>query len=884
LKKEHPSPPHLALRFFRWYCHPKLLKYIEGDLMELYEERVKAKGKRKADIRFIIDVLLLFRPGIIRPAEGYKQVNQYGMFKSYFKIGWRNLWKNKSYSFINISGLAVGMTTCVLIMLYVLDEQSYDKQFKESERIYRIASETRNEKWVALAAPVAEALKNDFPEVEQVTRLLRFPGAEKVVLSTEKEGKRFFENNTYYADSTFFQLFNYDFKYGDVHSALNQPNSMVISEKVAARFFGDENPVDKVVKVGLSFGDFTYTIKGVLKDSNSKSHIPVNLILSMNNGDVGGWVKQQTNWSTNSIFHTYAKLRAGVNSELFERKLNAFLMRNGGEDFKASGFDKKLFIQPLEDIYLYSNYGYEVAVNGNAKHLYIFVSIAVFLLLIACINFMNLSTARSEKRAKEVGLRKTVGAGKGSLISQFLSESLLMSVLALLFSFVLIQFLLPGFNALTGKQLSLFQTPNVIQWLITLTLGTGLLSGIYPAFYLSSFKPVTVLKGTLRSALSVVTIRKSLVVFQFTISIVLILGAIVIKQQMIYLSNQNLGFNKNQKIILPVQTEEANANSETLANEIQNDSRIVTTTKASAYPGMESIMSMLFYAEGKPINDNVELHTVYVEPGYVETLGIQLLRGRTFSKAFIHDENALVLNETAVNQLGYSIDNAVGRKVYYEFRNETKSMDIIGVVKDYHFQSLHQKIKPLALSASTFFSSPISYLILDVKGRNYADLITSIQKSWNKVNPASPFAYSFLDQDFQKNYQKEEQTSQLIQNFTLVAIFIACMGLFGLAMFTSEQRTKEIGVRKVLGASVSQITLMLSSDFLKLVLISILLSAPLAYYVMTQWLHDFAYRIAIEWWVFILAGAIAIFISVLTMSYQAIKAASMNPVKSLRSE
>jgi putative ABC transport system permease protein len=805
------------------------------------------------------------------------------MYKIYLKIALRNLWSNKSFSFINISGLAVGLAACVLIMLYVLDEMSYDRHHKEGHNVYRIASEVSAEKWVAVPAPLAQALEKDFPEVALTTRLLRFPGAEKMLLKHEESQKQFFETNAYYVDSTFFEIFTYDFKFGDINTALKEPNSIVISEQVAFKFFGSDNPVDKILKISLSFGDFNYTIKGVFHDPK-KSHIPASLLLSMDNGDIGGWVKMQNNWASNSIFHTYVKLTEGADAKTFESKLDGFLDRNGGADFKAAGFTKTLFIQPLESIYLHSDYGYEVAPNGNIRYLYIFTSIAFFLLLIACINFMNLSTARSEKRAREVGMRKAIGASKSSLVGQFLSESMLMSVLGLVLAVVLIQLAIPFFNQVTGKQLSLLQVPNVYVWLLVLTIATGFLSGIYPAFYLSSFNPIATLKGKLVNNFSAIAIRKGLVIFQFTISIILILGAILMGQQMSYMSSQNLGFNKNQKIVIPIQTNESNLNASTLKNKLLNNSQVVAAAKGGAYPGIESVTSMLFHADGKAVQDNVEIKTTFVETGYIEMLGIELLKGRGFSNEFTNDEQALVLNETAVHQLGYTIDNAVGQKVYFKFQNAKQAMTIIGIVKDYHFQSLHQEIKPLALSVAPLFSGPTSYLITNVKTNNYPELLAGFEREWKKINPNSPFLYSFLDEDFQKNYEKEERSALLIRCFTIIAIVIACLGLFGLATFTAEQRVKEIGVRKVLGASVPQIVALLSKDFLRLVMVSIVLSAPVAYVIMNEWLQRFAYRIGIQWSVFVIAGLSAIVIALSTVSFQAIKAAIANPVKSLRSE
>ncbi len=805
------------------------------------------------------------------------------MIKSYFKIGWRNLLHNKGFSFINIFGLSVGMTACVLIMLYVADEMSYDKHHKDGDRVYRIGTEVKSEKWAATAAPFADGLKKEFPEVEQAARLLRFPFAEKMLLTDEKNQKRFFETNAYYVDSTFFRIFTYTLVFGDMATALNGPNTIVISEQVAHKFFGDEDPVDRVLKVTLPFGDFNYTIKGVFK-SGFKSHIPANLLFSMNNGDVGGWVKGQTNWATNNIFHTYVKLKPGTNPKYFESKLDGFLNRNGAADLKASGIKKTLFIQPMEDIYLHSNFGYEVAANGNIKYLYIFTSIAVFILLIACINFMNLSTARSERRAKEVGLRKVIGAIKGSLISQFMIESLLMSGLALLFALAFIQLFIPIFNQLTNKQLSLLQSPHVYGWLIALTIGTGFLAGLYPALYLSSFKPAAVMKGKLINTISAVTIRKGLVVFQFTISIVLILVATLISRQMSFLSTQNLGFNKAQKIILPLQTSESGKNAEILKNELLNNSQVISATVGGTYPGIENIQDALFYAEGKSVNETVDIISAHVGEGYIETLGIELLQGRGFSKDFKSDSSAIVLNEAAVKDLGYSMNNAVGRNIYFEWKGKKLTMNIIGVVKDYHFQSLQQKVKPMGLTISPFFSSPNNFVIINLKSNNYAALIESFEKTWSKINPGSPFSYSFLDQDFQKNYEKEDRTLALIGYFTLIAIIIACLGLFGLASFTAEQRIKEIGVRKILGASVTQVVALLSKDFLKLVVLSVLLASPIGYYIMKKWLEGFAYHVAISWWMFVGVAISAIAIAFLTVSSQALKAALANPVNSLKSE
>ncbi len=806
------------------------------------------------------------------------------MIRNYFKIALRNLLAHRVFSLINISGLALGITTCALISLYIFDEASYDKHHQDGDRVYRIASESKSEKWVAAPAPMAAALQEDFPEVEQVTRLLRMPGVDQFLLKNEQTKRQFFKTNGFYVDSTFFRIFTYNFKFGDHKTALDQPNSIVISEDVALQLFGSENPVEKSIMIGLPFGSGDYTVKGVFRNKGNKSHIPANLFLSMNNGDVGNWVKMQTKWNNNSIFHTYVKLKPHTDPGGFEAKLAGFLNRHGGADLRAVGISKILFIQSIKDIYLYSNFGFEIAPNGNIKYLYVFSAIAIFLLVIACVNFMNLSTARSEKRAKEVGVRKVVGASQTTLIGQFLGESLLLSFLALLLSLLAMQLLLPVFNGLTNKHLSFSDHPVIIAALFFLTLFTGLLSGMYPAFYLSSFTPITVLKGKLRSSFSVVLVRKGLVVFQFTISIILILGAILTGRQMKYMTSRNLGFNQNQKLVLPLQTIESGKNFEVLKTKLAAKAGIISSTKASTYPGIENVLDMLFYSEGKSSNENVDISTTFVDPDYIKTLGIETLQGRSFSREFTADSNAVVLNETAVRQLGYTVNNAVGKKIFYDFAGKRVDMNIIGVVRNYHFAGLQQEIKPLALTILPLFGGTNSYLILNIKTGDYATTIAEIEKLWKTINPDSPFTYSFLDKDFQKNYEKEERIFQLIAYFALIGIFIACLGLYGLAAFTAEQRTKEIGIRKVLGASTLGIAVLLSTDFMKLVVLALILASPVAWWAMKRWLSEFAYKTEISWQIFAVAGSLAVMIALFTISFQSIKSALMDPVKSLQTD
>jgi len=799
-------------------------------------------------------------------------------------MAWRNITRHKGYSAINIGGLSVGMTACLLIMLYVKNEMSYDKHHKNSDRVFRIASESKGEKWVGTGAVYANGLRIYFPEVEQTTRLLRFPGSEKMLLSNTKKQKKFYESNAYFVDSTFFQIFNYESKYGDINNALNTPNSLVISENLAKKIFGVENPTGQNLNVVLPFGAVDFTIKGVFMDNGNKSHIPANMFLSMNNGLTNGFVNSQTTWSGNNIFHTYVKLKQGTNAKAFEKKLTPWLYRNGGDEFKVAGFDKQLFIQPVEDIYLHSNFGFEIAGNGNISTIYLFTGIALFILMIACINFINLSTAKSEQRAKEVGLRKAFGAKKHSLIFQFLSESVLLSFIALLLTIAMTQLTIPIFNQLFDKSLSLFQTPYTLAWLFLTVLLTGIISGLYPAFYLSSFKPISVLKVFSLNTKSAVFIRKGLVVFQFSISIILILAAILMQKQMSFMANQNLGFNKNQKLIIPVQNSESVSKLSTLKNELQKNVYIKSIAVGGTYPGIESVTSMLFYAEGKNANENVDTRTIYAENGYLKTLGIELLHGREFYSEVSTEQGSIILNKAAIEKLGYKIETALGKKVQFDFNNTTQTMVIVGIVKDYNFESLQQSIKPLALTVNPFFSMLNRYLIADINTDQYSSLISSVGSIWNKINPESPFEYSFLDQDFERNYKTEMQNSRLIKIFTFLAIFISCLGLFGLASFVAGQRTKEIGIRKVVGATVFSLWKLLSKDFVILVVISSIIAVPVAYYFMQQWLQKYEYRTEIKWWIFGLAGVLALLIALMTVSFQAIKAALANPVKSLRTE
>ncbi|HEY4337475.1 MAG TPA: ABC transporter permease, partial [Puia sp.] len=752
------------------------------------------------------------------------------MLKNYFKVAFRSLTRNKVFSIINIFGLSIGLTTCLLILLYIVSESGYDRQFKDADLIYRVASagntvnNSETESWAAAPAPLSAALKAEQPEVAQSTRLLKFPMADKLLLTVKagRDKKQFDEPNGYYVDSTFFQVFSYDFQFGNA-TALAAPNTIVLSATLSKKLFGDENPVGRPITIGQPYGNYEYTVAGVFRDQDPKTHIPAHFFLSMNNGDVGAWVSRITDWASTSIFHTYIRLKAPTDLLAFQKKMNTNMDRHAAADLKAFGVQRQFFLQPLKSIYLHSKAGYEVAPIGNATTLYILGCIAVFVLIIACINFMNLSTARSAKRAKEVGVRKVLGAEKHSLIYQFLGESILMSAFALLLAIGLTRLLLPVFSELVQRPLTLFGEPLIWLGITALTLFTGIIAGLYPAFYLSAFRPIAVLKGRLMNSFSAVAIRKGLIVFQFTISIGLVSGAIIIARQLNYLGSRSLGFKKEQQLVLSLQNQQASNNFVALRNELSKLSDVRSVTGGSTYPGINNINDLLFYAEGKTVHDVIDINMVASEDDYLKTLGLTLLRGREFTKGSTADSNSIILNETALKQLGYDPRTAIGRNIFFDFQGKHGTLQIVGIVKDFNFESLYKPIKALGFT-NILNDNHHSYLIANLNADNYAAVLGKVEAAWKRLIPAVPFNYSFIDRDFQANYEKDQRSSTIVGYFTIVTILIACLGLFGLSVFSAEQRTREIGIRKVLGASVSNITLLLSRDFLGLVCIAILIS------------------------------------------------------------
>ncbi len=808
------------------------------------------------------------------------------MLKNYFKLAWRNLMKYKFISFINLFGLTIGLTCCLLILTYILNELSYDKYNKNADRIYRVTrtfydgngKEMLNLSTVA--PPFGYYLPTDFPEIEKITRLLN-----NGTTPLRYKDKLINEPNVYFADENLFDVFTVDVLKGNPKTALNEPFSVMLTEETARKYFGNEDPINKVLRAN---DQFDVKVTGVYKDFPPNAHIHPNILVSFNtlkDSAVYGAENLRTNWGNNSFF-TYIMLPKNYNIESMKSRFPAFLDKHMAGNYGPNQPSKftKLDLQKLTDIHLYSHTDYEAEPNGDINRVYIFSAIALFVLLIACINYMNLSTARSALRAKEIGIRKVVGASKKELVAQFLSESVLLTWSAIIIAFVLLYLLLPWLNKVSSQNLSV---SILFKWqvLVPLFLApfvVGIISGIYPAIFMSSFQPVKTLKGLFKVGGSSISFRKVLVVTQFAISIILIITTVVVFQQLRYMQNASLGYDKDHLITMSYYTQ-LNDQYEAFRNTLLQNSNIKDVARSSRIPTGRLLDGMGAQVPG---NDSMvpvkaDIRFLATDYDFIPAYGIPLAAGRNFSRSYGTDTSNFIINEAAVKAIGWkSNDQAVGK----DFKYGQFSGHIIGVVKDFHFESLHQAITPLVFVLPPPSQSFYNNISIKISGKNIASSLETIKNTWQKFLPQLPYQSSFFDENFAKLYDAEHKQETIFTTFACIAIFIACLGLFGLSAFAISQRVKEIGVRKVLGASTTTIVSLLSKDFLKLVLIAAIIAFPIAWYAMHNWLQDFAYRISMHWWVFIIAAIAAAFIALITVGMQAIKAATANPVKSLRTE
>ena len=807
------------------------------------------------------------------------------MLKNYLKIAWRNLLRHKVYSAINVFGLALGVGCCLLLALYILDETSYDKHHQRAGDLYRIVSKFQSDKGLdrlrTASPPIAMTMKEEIPEVEFAVRVLNPPGVAQSLI--RYQDNLFYETDGFIADSTLFDVFSYEWKEGNSKKALTLGNSVVLSEKLAQKLFGYESALDKIISISMGGTPREYKVTGIFIEKG-KSIIKANFFTSMTSEGWGEWIRTEgvKQWAGNNFVPSYLKLVPGHNPADVEKKMNDVLLKHGAEAMKALGLHKTLSLEPVKDIYLRSDVGQ----SPRITYIYVVASIAVFILLIACINFMNLSTAKATKRAAEIGIRKTMGASRASLIQQILGEAMLIVIFSIVISIVFVQLALPYFNQLTDKSIS-FNSGNFMYILmasIILVIVTGVVAGSYPAFYLSSFQPAQVLKGKLNLGNSTGRLRQALVVFQFMIAITLACGIFIISGQLSFMQETNLGFDSRAKIVLPLRTDEARNQYDALKKEIESNNNIKSVSGATYMPGSTIWSDMMFYADGGNMDKAVDIRRNTIDVGYMEMLDMKLLAGRTFTDNRQMDSKAkLIVNRTSATKLGFTPEKMVGQYVHYDWEGKKYDFEVIGVMEDFHQNSLHEEIK------STLFEMADStkrydFMLASVSTSNFEQTVSSIETIWKSVITDTPFEYSFLDQSIQKQYDEDRRISKIITSFGFIAMVICSLGLYGLSSYMAESRFKEIGIRKVMGASVRQIVAMMSTEFVKLVLIAFVIAVPIAWYGMDKWLESFAYRIPVEWLVFAWAGIVAISIALITVSFESIKAATGNPVESLRNE
>jgi len=806
------------------------------------------------------------------------------MLKNYFKIAIRNMMRHKGYSLINILGLAIGMACCILILLYVTDELSYDRFHENKDRIVRVNAissiGTTTRQYATVPPVLAAGLADSIPEIEAFTRLMDQENVRGRIDGTSIELRQCF-----FVDSGFFDIFTHEFVSGDPDSAIANPDSIVLTEGTAERIFGDESPMGKMIELGP---ERMVQVTAVIEDVPKSSHLRFNAILPLSFfRDQEG---NQADFSSANYFcewYAYLLMREGVSEKNMEEKIAAVAEEKWGDVYRERGTSRQYPLQNITELHLRSEAEYEQGNPGDINTVYLFSAIALFVLFIACFNFINLSTARSANRAREVGMRKVMGSQKGQIVRQFLSESVIMSVFSLVIAIVLVQIALPSFNNLAGKEFDSGQllSSTVLIGLLAIIIVTGVIAGSFPAFVLSAFHPVMVLKGKLSSASRNISLRKSLVVVQFAISIFMIIGVLVIVRQLDYIKNRDLGFNKEQLVVIPffgnLQNEQGAGRHQTLNNKFAQNPSIVSASYSIDIPG-GSLGSDAFLPEGKGTDETVRATRYWVGHNFVDTYGMEIVKGRNFSESLSTDaDQALIVNEKAVEVLGWGED-VLGKRLVNVSR-ENRPGIIVGVVKNFHSTNLKLEIMPAVLALEPRY---FAFISARIRPENVPETLSFMENSLREIYPEweAGFNYYFIDDDFRSKYPEEEKIREIYMAFGGFAIFVACLGLFGLASFSVQQRQKEIGVRKVLGASGREIIVLLSKEFTKWVLIANLIAWPVAYYVMGRWLGNFAYRIGIRWDIFIISGLITTVIALLTVSFHSIKAAHSNPVNALKYE
>jgi putative ABC transport system permease protein len=798
------------------------------------------------------------------------------MFKNYLYIALRNIKKHKGYSLINILGRAIGITCCILIFSYVLYELSYDKYHENAGRIYRLKSDAQvgdNHLHIPKSSPpMSGYMVENFPEVLGAARLRELGS-----IPVRFRENQYYEGRIFYADNSFLDIFTFPLLKGNPKTALKTAYTTVITEDTARKYFGDEDPIGKVLTIDE---DADFTVTGVVSNVPRNSHFVFDILCSFETHAQNNR-RSMVSWLSLN-YYTYILIQKGSDPRTLEQKFPDMIATNAGNILKAVKGDLKLSLQPLTSIHLHSRLEQEISATSNIAYVYIFSAIALFILFIACMNYMNLATARSAKRAQEVGMRKVLGAHRARIIRQFLSESLITSIISCVIALLFVEFVLPLFRSVSGINLKInyMENPWLIPGLFVLTMIVGLVAGSYPAFFLSSFQPIHILKGSLRTGTASTHFRGVLVIVQFTISIVLIIGTIITFSQLKYMKNTALGFEKEQILIVPISDESTVESLAPFKEELKNYPGIINVAASSHVPGQTTYYNP-FLPEGFTRDQMPWMGQLNVDGDFIPTMGIELLAGRNFSSELKTDQTrSVIINETAAKRFGW--EDPVGKTIGdLSDDGAILKKPVIGVVKDFHIESLHREIGPLLITNNPEWLNTLSIRIAQA---NIPKTMGFLSERWMQHNPLRPFRYFFLDDSFDVQYRADERLSKIFSYFSILAIFIACLGLFGLASYTAEQRTKEIGIRKVLGATISGIVKLLTKEFSKWILVANIIAWPVAYFAMRKWLQGFAYRTSIEFYIFILSAVIALAIALMTVSYQALKAAKADPVKSLRYE
>ena len=870
MRKPPPRIPGWLIRISAWYEDGYA---VYGDACEEFYELTETLGARPARRWFWRQGLRAFPAFFLDYA-----VWRMNMFRNYLKVAFRNIRKQKGYAFINIAGLAIGMAACLLILLWVYDEASFDAYHEKADRIYRLTIDANLGR--AMSAPLAPtpagpAMVRDYPEVVQAARLTR-PNRSTVTVGD----REFFEENVAYADTSIFEVFTFPLVEGDPRTALQTAYAAVLTEDVAKKYFGREPAIGKTLKIG---GGREYAVTGVAKTVPGNSHFRFNILLSMETRYAENRAVME-NWLAISNYG-YVLLAENADPAALEAKLPALIEKNMGAALQGLGGSVTLRLQPLKRIHLHSDFTSDIAPQGTILYLYLFSAIALFILVIAVINFVNLSTARSTARSKEVGIRKALGALRLKLVGQFLGESVVYSLLAIVIAAGLILLAKPWLSSLAGRDLGfeILSVPWLVPGFLGLALLVGVAAGVYPAFFLSSFHPVRVLRGGARVGAKNVLFRRVLVVTQFVISIVLIVGTMVVYKQLAYMKSKDLGFEKEHVVVLPGLNDVMRSSYERLRNEFRSVPGVLNAGVTSLTPG-RGVMKSVFQPEGYARDQSQPMDYCNIDPGYLPTLGIAIVAGRNFSEELSSDRTgAVLINQTAAEKYGWK--DPLGKQFIIppdpNTQEEEQRLNVIGVVEDFHSTSLKEKIEPMIL-----FYDPTQCrdLAVRIAPADVQKTLRLLKAKWKEILPQKPFDSFFLDESFDGQYRAEERIGKLAMRFSLFAIFVSCLGLFGIASYTTEQRTKEIGVRKVLGASAGVIIRMLSREYLLLVAIGNMIAWPAAFVMMRTWLENFAYRTSIALWVFLAAGVLSISVSLLTVSIQSVRAARTDPIKSIRYE